>query len=45
MVSLYISSRYQNVFDQVGLKRVNFALTDNTVAFKVDTGRESSVAL
>lgn len=36
--SLYISTRYQTVFDQLGLKRVEFALTENTVAFKVDIG-------
>lgn len=43
--SLYISTRYQIVFDKLGLKRVEFALTDNTVAFKVDIGGSSRAAL
>ena len=43
--SLCISTRYQIVFARLGLKRVDFALTDNTVVFKVDIGRRSSVAL
>jgi hypothetical protein len=38
--SMYISTRYQIVFDRLGLKRVDFALTDNTVAFKVDFGSQ-----
>lgn len=43
--SLYISTRYQIVFDQLGLKRVDFAPTDNTVAFKVDIGGTSRATL
>ncbi|MDQ3838328.1 MAG: hypothetical protein M3297_03555 [Thermoproteota archaeon] len=35
--SLYLSEQYRFLFEDFGLKRVHFSLTENTVSFTVDT--------
>jgi hypothetical protein len=35
--SLYLSELYRNLFEEFGLKKVEFDLNDNTLDFIVDT--------
>ena len=37
--SLYLSELYRHLFEEFGLEKSYFDITDNTLSFKIDTER------